>query len=134
MTLGNLGILAARAGDLERGRALIGEALALFEETDDAPGQMGMRLNLGHLAADAGEREVARALLEANRAMAEAQRLFRCVGWTTLALAELALADGDDGLRGRAGRRRGSRACARSATAGAWRGAWSSAKRPLRGR
>ena len=60
---------------------------------------MGMRLNLGHLAADAGEREVARALLEANRAMADAQRLFRCVGWTTLALAELALADGDEAAR-----------------------------------
>ena len=96
MTLGNLGILAAHAGDLERGRSLIGEALALFEETDDAPGQMGMRLNLGHLAADAGELEAARDLLEATRAMAQAQRLFRCEGWSTLALAELALADGDE--------------------------------------
>ena len=67
MTLGNLGVLAARAGDLERGRSLLGEALALFEETDDAPGQMGMRLNLGNIAADAGEPERARELLEASR-------------------------------------------------------------------
>ncbi|MGB0091540.1 MAG: hypothetical protein WBP81_03250 [Solirubrobacteraceae bacterium] len=59
MTLGNLGILAARAGDLERGRSLIGGALALIEETDDAPGQVGMRLNLGNIAAHAGELELA---------------------------------------------------------------------------
>jgi hypothetical protein len=95
MTLGNLGVLAARAGDLERGRSLVGEALALFEETDDAPGQMGMRLNLGNLAADAGEPERARELLDASRQMAEQQRQFRCAGWATLTLAELAIAAAD---------------------------------------
>jgi predicted ATPase/DNA-binding SARP family transcriptional activator len=95
MTLGNLGVLAARAGDLERGRSLIGEALALFEETDDAPGQMGMRLNLGNVAADAGEPARARELLEASRKLAARQRLFRAAGWSTLTLAELAIADGD---------------------------------------
>ena len=56
---------------------------------------MGMRLNLGNLAADAGEPERARELLEASREMAEQQRLFRCAGWATLTLAELAIADGD---------------------------------------
>ena len=95
MTLSNLGILAARAGDLERGRSLLGDALALFEETDDAPGQAGMRLNLGNIAADAGEPERARELLEASRELAEAQRLFRTAGWSTLRLAELAIADSD---------------------------------------
>ena len=40
-------LLAARGGELDRGRSLVGEALALFEETDDPPGQMGMRLNPG---------------------------------------------------------------------------------------
>ena len=95
MTLSNLGVLAARAGDLKRGRFLIGDALALFEETDDAPGQAGMRLNLGNIAADAGEPEHARELLEASRDLAEPQSLFRAVGWTTLRLAELAVAQGD---------------------------------------
>jgi thioredoxin-like negative regulator of GroEL len=95
MTLGNLGVLAARAGDLQRGRSMIGEALALFEATDDAPGQMGMRLNLGNLAADAGDHAAARTLLQASRTMAESQRLFRSAGWATLSLAELAIADGD---------------------------------------
>ena len=56
---------------------------------------MGMRLNLGNLAADAGEPEAARELLEASREMAEQQRQFRCAGWATLPLAELAIADGD---------------------------------------
>jgi tetratricopeptide (TPR) repeat protein len=95
MTLSNLGVLAARAGDLERGRSHVDEALAVFEQTDDAPGKMGMRLNLGNLAADAGEPERARQLLEASREMADQQRLFRCAGWASLRLAELAIADGD---------------------------------------
>jgi predicted ATPase/DNA-binding SARP family transcriptional activator len=95
MTLGNLGVLAAREGDLERGRAIIGEALALFEQTDDAPAQMGMRLNLGNLAANVGEYRRARDLLAESRQMAEAQRLFRCAGWATLTLADVAIADGD---------------------------------------
>jgi ATP/maltotriose-dependent transcriptional regulator MalT len=88
-------VLAARAGDLERGRALLGEALALFEATDDAPGRMGMRLNLGNLAARAGEPERARELLEASRRLAESQLLLHCAGWSTLTLAELAIAEGD---------------------------------------
>ena len=101
MTLSNLGVLAARAGELERGRSLLGEALALFEETDDAPGQAGMRLNLGNIAADAGEPARARELLEASRELAEPQRLFRVAGWVTLRLAELAIADGDAERAGR---------------------------------
>jgi ATP/maltotriose-dependent transcriptional regulator MalT len=88
-------VLAARAGEAERGRALIGEALALFEETDDAPGRMGMRLALGNIALDAGELERGRELLEENRRMAEQQLLFRCAGWSTIRLAELAIARGD---------------------------------------
>jgi hypothetical protein len=74
---------------------VIGEALELFEATDDAPGQMGMRLNLGNLAADAGERARARDLLETSRRLAAAQRLFRTAAWIMLTLAELALAEGD---------------------------------------
>ena len=54
---------------------------------------MGMRLNLGNIAADAGESERARELLEASRELAEPQRLFRCAGWLTLRLAELAIAE-----------------------------------------
>ncbi len=96
LTLGNLGVLAARAGDVERGRSIIGEALALFEETDDAPGQMGMRLNLGNIAADAGDPERARELLEeAARAGRPRSSCSGASGWTTAALAELAIADGD---------------------------------------
>jgi hypothetical protein len=95
MTLGNLGALAARAGDRERGEALVGEALTLFEETDDAPGAMGMRLALGNIAADAGEGHRARGFFELIRTMAVDQRLFRCAGWAALRLAELAIDDGD---------------------------------------
>jgi tetratricopeptide (TPR) repeat protein len=54
-----------------------------------------MRLNLGNIAADAGEPARARELLEASRELAAAQRLFRTAGWSTLRLAELAIADGD---------------------------------------
>jgi tetratricopeptide (TPR) repeat protein len=54
-----------------------------------------MRLNLGNIAADAGEPERARELLQASRELAEPQSLFRAAGWTTLTLAELAIADGD---------------------------------------
>jgi ATP/maltotriose-dependent transcriptional regulator MalT len=88
-------VLAACAGDLERAEAVLGDALALFEETDDAPGKMGMRLNLGNIAAAAGQSERARELLETSREMAERQLLFRCAGWTNLRLAELAIADGE---------------------------------------
>ena len=94
MTLGNLGVLLARAGAVEAGRATLHDALALFADSDDAPGQMGMRLNLGHLEFDAGEREPARHLLEEGRKMAERQHQWRCVGWTQLSLAELAMSDG----------------------------------------
>ena len=94
MTLGNLGVLVARGGALEAGRASLRDALALFAESDDAPGQMGMCLNLGHLAFDAGEHEQARELLEKCRKMAERQHQVRCVGWTMLTLAELAICDG----------------------------------------
>jgi MalT-like TPR region len=90
-----MGVLLARAGDLERARSVIGQAVALFEETDDTPGQMGMRLNLGNIAFAAGEHESARRELEAGRDMAVWQRLYRCTGWATLTLAELAIADGD---------------------------------------
>jgi len=54
-----------------------------------------MRLNLGNIAADAGEREQARELLEVSRRLAAQQRNPRWVGWTTLTLAELAIAGGD---------------------------------------
>ena len=95
MTLGNLGVLAARAGDVERGRSIIAEALALFEETEDAPGRMGMRLSLGNIALDAGEPDRARDLLEESRRMAEQQLLQRCAGWVRITLAELEIASGD---------------------------------------
>ena len=54
----------------------------------------GMCLNLGHLAFDAGEHAQARELLEESREMAERQHQLRCVGWTMLTLAELAVSDG----------------------------------------
>jgi hypothetical protein len=58
-----------------------------------------MRLNLGTLtadaAADAAAADRARELLEAARRRAEAQLLLRCAGWTTLRLAELAIAGGE---------------------------------------
>jgi predicted ATPase/DNA-binding SARP family transcriptional activator len=95
MTLGNLGVLTARAGDPARGAATVREALALFEEDDDLPGQMGMRIALGHIAADYGETEQAREMLESGRDLADQQLLFRCAGWTTLRLAELAIAGGE---------------------------------------
>jgi ATP/maltotriose-dependent transcriptional regulator MalT len=88
-------VLAGCAGDFERAESLLRDALALFEDTDDAPGKMGMRLNLGNVLAAAGQSERARELLETSREMGERQLLFRCSGWTSLRLAELALADGD---------------------------------------
>ena len=89
-----MGVLAAARGTSSEA-SLLGDSLALFEETDDVPGQMGMRLNLGNVAADAGGPARARELLEASRKLAERQRLFRCAGWLTLTVVELAIAHGD---------------------------------------
>ena len=41
MALGSLGLLHGAAGDPERARARLGEALRIFEATDDAPGTAG---------------------------------------------------------------------------------------------
>jgi predicted ATPase/DNA-binding SARP family transcriptional activator len=95
MMLGNLGVLTARAGDHDAGWALLERALALLLERDDAPGRMGMSLNLGNVAADAGRHDLARELLETSRTTADRQQMRRCAAWATLALADLAVADGD---------------------------------------
>ena len=95
ITMGNLGLLAARAGEVERGKAIIEEALAVFDQADDAPGQMGMLLILGNVAADAGDADGGRRRLEAHRESAERLLLPRTSGWAALRLAELELAEGD---------------------------------------
>ena len=88
MTLGNLGLLAAAAGDVERGRLLLAESRGLFERTDDGPGQGGALLNFANLELDAGNLEEGRRLLEQSLPFWQRQTLMRACGWIELMLAD----------------------------------------------
>ena len=88
MTLGCLGLLAGRAGDLDEGRRQIEQALAIFAETDDGPGRPGMLLNLGNLELEAGEVDRALPILDQAAGLFRTQMIMRGWGWPTCTLAE----------------------------------------------
>jgi dihydroorotase/N-acyl-D-amino-acid deacylase len=70
MTLANLGVLLAFAGDLEAGRARLAEARRMFEQIEDGPGLAGVLLNMGNVELRAGDLDAAEELIEQARAMA----------------------------------------------------------------
>jgi tetratricopeptide (TPR) repeat protein len=95
MTLSGMGMLAISAGDAERGRELIEQALVIFERTDDGPGLEGTPLNLGGFELDGGDPQRACELLQRCIDLAKRQLLDRNRGWASAELSEAALQIGD---------------------------------------
>ena len=81
-------MLAAAAGDFERGRLLLSESIGRFERTDDGPGQGGAKLNFANVELAAGNLEEARRLLEESLPFWERQELIRACAWISLELAD----------------------------------------------
>jgi tetratricopeptide (TPR) repeat protein len=102
LTLGNLGVLAAAEGDLERGLALLQQALAGFRETEDVPGRVGAILTTASLYANAGDYDAARRLLP--DALLESRQIpgnHRATAWGYVVLSEVfsRLGEPDEAVR-----------------------------------
>ncbi|NUR94196.1 MAG: tetratricopeptide repeat protein [Kribbellaceae bacterium] len=95
LTLANLGLLAAAAGDPGAGRRLTRAALDRGEAVDDAPAAGGALLDLAVVELFAGERRTARSLVEQAVKAFHPQGYLRLEAWTRLLAAELAADDGD---------------------------------------
>ncbi|MEV5960971.1 BTAD domain-containing putative transcriptional regulator [Kribbella sp. NPDC051952] len=95
LTLGNLGLLSAAAGDPGGGRRLTRLALDRGEAVDDAPAAAGALLNLTVVELYAGQRQVARLLAEQAVEAFRPQGYLRLEAWARLLAAELAQDDGD---------------------------------------
>jgi len=90
LTLGNLGVLTAAEGDLERGVALLEQALAGFRETEDVPGRVGSTLTTASVYANAGDYDAARRLLP--DALLESRHIpgnHRATAWGHVMLSEV---------------------------------------------
>jgi tetratricopeptide (TPR) repeat protein len=103
LTLANLGLLSAAAGDPEAGRRLTRAALDRGEAVDDAPAAGGALLNLAVVELFAGERRTARMLAEEAVEAFHPQGYLRLEAWTRLLTAELAAEDGDTEMLARHG-------------------------------
>ncbi|GAA2882487.1 hypothetical protein GCM10010472_45740 [Pseudonocardia halophobica] len=89
LTTGNLGLLAAAAGDVAHGRDLVRLAATGFRETRDGPGTIGMLAALADIAMDGGDHAEAGRLLEHAVARATGgPGDHRWAGWLSLQLAE----------------------------------------------
>ncbi len=95
MSLANLGLLRAAAGDLHEGRRFARLALDRAEAVDDGPGVAGALLNLAVVELFAGERHAARGLAEQAVDAFHPQGWLRLEAWASLLAAELALEEGD---------------------------------------
>jgi hypothetical protein len=95
LSLANLGLLCAAAGDTAQGRRYARIALDRGEAVDDRPGVAGALLNLAVVELFAGERHRARLLAEQAAEALEPQGYLRLEAWTRLLSAELARDDGD---------------------------------------
>ena len=95
MSLASLGLLHARAGDADAARAAIREAVEIFEETEDHPGQAGMLQDLGWVELETGDPAAAIELLERSVVKWRQQLIIRGAGWTAALLAEAAEAADD---------------------------------------
>jgi predicted ATPase/DNA-binding SARP family transcriptional activator/tetratricopeptide (TPR) repeat protein len=89
LSLANLGLLSAAAGDPAGGRRLAGTALDRALAVDDGPGTGGALLNLAVVELFAGDRERARTLTERASRSFESQGYLRVEAWTRLLAAEL---------------------------------------------
>ena len=95
LTLANLGLLAAAAGDPRAGRRLARIALDRGDAVDDRPAAAGALLNLVVVELFAGERRAARVLSEQVVEAFRPQGYLRLEAWGRLVAAELAADDGD---------------------------------------
>jgi tetratricopeptide (TPR) repeat protein len=100
MTLANLGVLLAFAGDLEAGRARLAEARRMFEQIEDGPGLAGVLLNMGNVELRAGDLDAAEELIEQARDRFVAQPNARPQAWADVTLADIAAVRGDAGRAG----------------------------------
>jgi predicted ATPase/DNA-binding SARP family transcriptional activator len=107
LSLANLGLLCAAAGDVSQGRRFARIALDRGESVDDAPGVAGAVLNLAVVELFAGERHRARVLTEQAVEAFEPQGYLRLEAWARLLAAELARDDGDPDVLDRQGRAAG---------------------------
>jgi predicted ATPase/DNA-binding SARP family transcriptional activator len=89
LSLANLGLLAAAAGDATEGRRLARRALDRGEAVDDGPGTGGALLNLAVVELFAGRRERARALADQATRSFQDQGYLRVEAWARLLAAEL---------------------------------------------
>jgi tetratricopeptide (TPR) repeat protein len=104
LSVANLGLLSAAAGDLANGRRLARLALDRGEAVDDGPGVGGALLNLAVVELFGGEPRIARGFAEQAVAAFRPQGYLRLQGWACLLAAELARNDGDDEALARHGR------------------------------
>jgi predicted ATPase/DNA-binding SARP family transcriptional activator len=107
LSLANLGLLCAAAGDITQGRRYARTALDRGEAVDDGPGVGGALLNLAVVELFAGERHRARILIEQAVEAFEPQGYLRLEAWPRLLAAELARDDGDSDALDRHGRAAG---------------------------
>jgi predicted ATPase/DNA-binding SARP family transcriptional activator len=114
VTLANLGLAAAAAGDFDTGRRLARVALAQGEEVEDEPGMAGSLLAIAVVELFAGNLALSRERAEQAAGAFRPQRYLRLTAWALQFAAELALADGDSA----AARRRGAEAAALFAQVG----------------
>jgi predicted ATPase len=104
LTLANLGLLCAAAGDLREGRKYARLALDRGEAVDDGPGVAGALLDLAVVELFAGERHSARVLADQAVEAYEPQGFVRLEAWARLLAAELARDDNDSDALARHGR------------------------------
>jgi predicted ATPase/DNA-binding SARP family transcriptional activator len=89
LSLANLGLLAAAAGDVAGGRRYARMALDRSTAVDDAPGVGGALLDLAVIELYGGDRHRARVLTERAVAAFEPQGFLRLEAWSRLLAAEL---------------------------------------------
>jgi tetratricopeptide (TPR) repeat protein len=95
LSLANLGLFCAAAGDVVQGRRYARIALDRGEAVDDGPGVGGALLNLAVVELFAGDRHRARMLTEQAVESFGPQGYLRIMAWCRLLAAELARDDGD---------------------------------------
>jgi tetratricopeptide (TPR) repeat protein len=89
LSLANLGLLAAAAGDVAEGRRRVRIALDRGTAVDDAPAVGGALLNLAVIELYGGDRQRARVLTERAVEAFEPQGFLRLEAWVRLLAAEL---------------------------------------------
>lgn len=94
-TLTGMAMLALAEEEADEGRRLLGEASAIYERTEDAPGLQLMPVSQGAVELDHGDPAHACALLEQGAALCRERGFDPSLGWALTVLAEAAIAVGE---------------------------------------